>query len=77
MAFNSFPAICGCQATRAVILDLYSRRVVGFALSTRIDEDLALAALRVALVTRRPAPGLIHHFDRGSPDCGHSSQREL
>jgi transposase InsO family protein len=54
----------------AVILDLFSRRVVGFALSPRIDEDLALSALRMALVLRSPEPGLVHHSDRGSPYCG-------
>lgn len=54
----------------AVVLDLYSRRVVGFAMSAHIDEPLVLSALRMALVTRRPEPGLIHHSDRGSQYCG-------
>src|SRR5262249_19295176 len=53
----------------AVLLDLYSRRVVGFAMSANIDESRVLSALRMALVTRRPEPGLIHHSDRGSPSC--------
>lgn len=53
----------------AVLLDLYSRRVVGFAMSANIDESLVLRALRMALVTRRPEPGLIHHSDRGSQYC--------
>ena len=53
----------------AVILDLYSRRVVGFSMSASIDEPLVLSALRMALVTRRPEPGLIHHSDRGSQYC--------
>lgn len=53
----------------AVLLDLYSRRVVGFAMSASIDEPLVLSALRMALVTRRPQPGLIHHSDRGSQYC--------
>jgi len=49
----------------AAILDAYSRRCVGWALSRWIDTDLTLAALSMALVRREPAPGLIHHSDRG------------
>jgi transposase InsO family protein len=49
----------------AVILDLYSRRVVGWAFGPRLDTALALAALRMAVPQRRPAPGLLHHSDRG------------
>ena len=48
----------------AVILDLASRRVVGWALRTRLDQELALAALRMALQHRRPGSG-VHHSDRG------------
>ncbi|WP_437624020.1 IS3 family transposase [Sorangium sp. So ce1151] len=51
----------------AVILDLFSRRVVGWAASATNDRALALTALACALGTRRPAPGLVHHSDRGSP----------
>ena len=50
----------------AVIIDLFSRRVVGWSMSERIDRKLALDALRMALAQRRPQPGLIHHSDRGS-----------
>jgi putative transposase len=50
----------------AVLLDLFARRVVGWALSKNLDRALALQALTNALVKRRPAPGLIHHTDRGS-----------
>jgi len=50
----------------AVILDLFSRRVVGWATSTNVDRHLALAALDMALVRRRPSSGLVHHSDRGS-----------
>jgi transposase InsO family protein len=53
----------------AVILDLYSRRVVGWAMSASNDDRLALSALHMALQTRRPPRGLIHHSDRGSPYC--------
>jgi len=50
----------------AVILDAYSRRVIGWELATYIDSDLTLAALRMALKNRSPLPrDLIHHSDRG------------
>ncbi len=49
----------------AAILDAYSRRCVGWALSRRIDTDLTLAALTMAVATRQPMPGVIHHSDRG------------
>jgi len=49
----------------AVILDAFSRRVVGWALGRTLEDDLTLAALDRALTSRRPAPGLIHHSDRG------------
>ena len=50
----------------AAILDLFSRRVVGWATSANVDRHLALAALDHALRTRRPSHGLVHHSDRGS-----------
>jgi transposase InsO family protein len=50
----------------AVVIDLFSRRVVGWAVGDRLHRDLALAALRKALVMRRPPKGFIHHSDRGS-----------
>ena len=49
----------------ACLLDSYSRRCVGWALSRTIDTELTLAALGVALATRQPAAGLIHHSDQG------------
>jgi len=49
----------------AVVLDLASRRVVGWAMRDTLEAELALSALRMAIETRRPAPGLIHHSDRG------------
>lgn len=49
----------------AVILDAFSRRVVGWALDRNIDSALVVAALRMALAKRRPGPGLVHHSDRG------------
>jgi len=50
----------------AAILDLYGRRVVGWAMSQRMTADLTLAALEMAIQRRRPGPGLIHHSDQGS-----------
>ena len=50
----------------AVILDAYSRRVIGWALDRTIQDDLTLAALRMALDCRNVQPGLVHHSDRGS-----------
>ena len=61
-----------CVATRegwvyvAILLDLYSRKVVGWAMSERSNTALVLRALQMALGTRRPTPGLIHHTDRGA-----------
>ena len=49
----------------AVLVDLYSRRVVGWAMGERIDHQLVLDALRMALLQRRVKPGLIHHTDQG------------
>ena len=49
----------------AVVLDLASRRVVGWALRDSLEAELALVALRRALADRRPEPGLVHHSDRG------------
>ena len=49
----------------AVLLDLYSRRVVGWALRKSLNRDLAVSTLRHALARRRPPPGLVHHTDRG------------
>lgn len=50
----------------AVILDAYSRRVIGWALDRAIEDDLTLRALRMALAQRAIRPGLVHHSDRGS-----------
>lgn len=49
----------------AVVLDAFSRRVLGWALDERLDAGLAVAALRQALDLRQPAAGLVHHSDRG------------
>lgn len=50
----------------AVILDAYSRRVIGWALERTLEDELTLAALRMAIARRVVQPGLVHHSDRGS-----------
>jgi len=50
----------------AVVLDAWSRRVIGYALSRRIDARLAVAALKAAIHGRDPPKGCVHHSDRGS-----------
>jgi transposase InsO family protein len=49
----------------AAILDAYSRKVIGYAVSTRLDTALTLEALKMAIARRRPSPGVIHHSDQG------------
>ena len=61
----------------AVILDLFSRRVVGWAMSEQITRKLALAALNMALSRRQPPRGLIHHSDRGSQYASGDYRRML
>jgi transposase InsO family protein len=50
----------------AVVIDAFSRRVIGWALDRTIEDDLSLAALRMAYEQRQPPSGLVHHSDRGS-----------
>jgi len=54
-----------CFVYLAVILDAFSRKVIGYALSQRIDRALSLAALKMAISNRKPPEGCIHHSDRG------------
>jgi putative transposase len=61
----------------AVILDLFARRLVDWAVSNRLHKELALEALRKALVIRQPGEGLTHHADRGSQYCSIEYQAEL
>jgi transposase InsO family protein len=49
----------------AVVLDAFSRRVIGWALGRTLEAELAVSALRMALFDRKPQPGLVHHSDRG------------
>lgn len=50
----------------AVVMDLYSRRIVGWAMRDSLERHLVIAALQMALKMRQPPPGLLHHSDRGS-----------
>jgi transposase InsO family protein len=61
----------------AAILDLFSRMVVGWALSERIDRKLCLDALAMAVAARKPASGLVHHSDRGSQYASIEYRRAL
>ncbi len=61
----------------AVILDLYSRKAIGYAISRQIDTNLSLAALRMAVQNRNPHPGVIHHSDRGVQYAAHDYINEL
>jgi len=61
----------------AAVLDAWSRRVVGYAIGTRIDARLALAALRAAIHARQPPAGCIHHSDRGSQYAAEGYRAEL
>jgi putative transposase len=61
----------------AVMLDLFSRRVVGWSVSERLERGLALDALKMALEARRPSQGMLHHSDRGSQYASHEYQALL
>jgi putative transposase len=55
----------------ASVMDLHSRRIVGWAMQSRLERSITLRALAMAINQRQPAPGLIHHSDRGSQyACG-------
>jgi transposase InsO family protein len=60
-----------------VILDLHSRRVIGWAVSNRMKRDLAIRALKMAIALRSPPPDCIFHSDRGSQYCSHDDQKIL
>ena len=53
----------------AIVLDLFSRRIIGWAISDRMKKDLAMKALQRAIDLRQPSAGVIHHSDRGSQYC--------
>ena len=62
----TYVPIVGGFAYVAIILDAWSRCVVGYAIGRSIEARLAVAALKVAIARRNPQPGLVHHSDRGS-----------
>ncbi len=61
----------------AVVLDMFSRRVVGWAMRETMPQELTIAALQMAIANRRPAPGLVHHSDRGSQYAARAYRRLL
>ena len=61
----------------AVVLDLFSRRVVGWSMRETMPQELTIAALRMAITNRRPGPGLVHHADRGSQYAARAYRRLL
>ncbi|WP_414647094.1 IS3 family transposase [Chitinophaga sp.] len=61
----------------AVVIDLFSRRVVGWSMKSHMKTELVLDALKMAISTRRPLEGLIHHSDRGVQYASHAYQNAL
>ncbi len=61
----------------AIVMDLYSRRIIGWAMQKRMTEDLTINALRMAIDQRRPKSNLIHHSDQGSQYASDAFSREL
>jgi transposase InsO family protein len=61
----------------AAVMDLFSRKIVGWAMDERMTTDLVTRALLMACRRRQPAPGLLHHSDRGSQYASHEYQRVL
>ena len=61
----------------AIVLDLFNREVVGWSLKPRMTADIVTDALTMAWFRRRPAPGLLHHSDRGSQYASHVFQDKL
>ena len=61
----------------AVVMDLFSRKIIGWAASDRMKKELAIEALKRAIALRKPPPGCIHHSDRGSQYCSHDYQKLL
>jgi transposase InsO family protein len=61
----------------AMLMDRFSRRIVGWDLQDHMRESLVLAALRAAITLRRPRPGLIHHTDRGGQYAGAEYRKML
>jgi transposase InsO family protein len=64
------PLVGGAFLYLALLMDRYSRRIIGWDLEAHMKESLVLAALRAAIALRRPRPGLVHHTDRGGQYAG-------
>lgn len=69
--------ILTCFIYLSVMLDVYSRKAVGYAISRSLDTQLTLAALRMAVENRNPQPGCIHHSDRGIQYASRDYIKEL
>ena len=61
----------------AIVLDLFSRKVVGWSIGDRIKKELVMKALEMAIGRRKPGSGLLFHLDRGSQYCSKAFQRML
>ena len=61
----------------AVVMDLFSRKIIGWAASDRMKKDLAIEALKRAIALRNPPSGCLHHSDRGSQYCSSDYQKLL
>ena len=61
----------------AVVIDLFHREVVGWSIKPRMTADIVMDALTMAWFRRKPAPGLMHHSDRGSQYASHAFQARL
>lgn len=61
----------------AVVMDLYTRMIVGWSMDSRMTRELVMDALRMARFRRKPRPGMLHHSDRGSQYCSHDYQALL
>jgi len=61
----------------AVVLDLFNREIVGWSIKPRMMADIVIDALTMAWFRRKPAPGLMHHSDRGSQYASHAFQSKL
>jgi putative transposase len=61
----------------AAVMDLYSRRIVGWAMSDSLHRQIVIDALQMAIMARQPPPGLLHHSDRGSQYASHDYQALL
>lgn len=66
-----------CFVYLAVILDVYSRKAIGYAISANLDTQMTLSALRMAIDQRNPPPGCIHHCDRGVQYASREYIKEL